>query len=215
MRARLNTVTTVYAACPNCGFDRAHSVGHILADRSSNWRSSFGPWACDECGVSVTGKVNDDNSVDFELTEGQQVACYTLLKIEPQTAPVYFVISDKDYNRRLGSEPFEGTDYYYNEHTCPINWLRNQVVQVISEGDTDPHGLATYVNSMDVPPGFDESTAGDNDWRALFPEAFADQSNEPLPTLIRLEGLRFEPDDAGDGPLNPKVTFNYDALKPK
>ena len=38
-------------------------------------------------------------------------------------------------------------EYFYNEHTCPTNYM-TEVVKVISEdGNEDPHGIFAYVKT--------------------------------------------------------------------
>jgi len=38
-------------------------------------------------------------------------------------------------------------EFYYNEHTCPTNYLRD-VVEVIADGEVDPHGCFKFVTSV-------------------------------------------------------------------
>lgn len=38
--------------------------------------------------------------------------------------------------------------YFYDEHTCPTNWTRD-IVQVIFQGDRDPHGVFEFVSVED------------------------------------------------------------------
>jgi hypothetical protein len=41
----------------------------------------------------------------------------------------------------------EGDAYFYDEYTCPSNWLGD--VEVVIQGDsTDPHGIAQWVASI-------------------------------------------------------------------
>lgn len=66
----------------------------------------------------------------------------------------------------------EGPDdigFFYEEHSCPTNWLR-QCASVIEDGDNDPHGFLKFVRSVDVSGDFDEDD--DEQWPMMFPEAF-------------------------------------------
>lgn len=93
-----------------------------------------------------------------------------LLKIEQTARPLYFVIRAP---RGEHNNP-ESDAYFFDEGTCPTNWMRD-VVAVISGGDEDPHGFATFVRRIQPPPGMDgngnmaNGHTGDL-FTALFPE---------------------------------------------
>jgi hypothetical protein len=96
-----------------------------------------------------------------------------LLRVDPESHPLYFVIRARRYPHDEGAE--DGHDaYYYNEHTCPTNWTAD-ILAVISKGDEDPHGFAEYVRRRAAPALMNEN-GGMNDvhegplWAALFPE---------------------------------------------
>ena len=57
---------------------------------------------------------------------------------------------------RFQKRPDEDTRrYFYEEHTCPTNWLRD--VEEVSIGDnTDPHGLWKFVAVYDAEGGSGE-----------------------------------------------------------
>lgn len=96
-----------------------------------------------------------------------------LLKVDPEAHPLYFVIQRRNYDN--GHDGVPGHDaYFYDEHTCPTNWT-DEIVAVISKGDEDPHGFATFVRRIPVPEGMDEN--GDMKdghdgalWTTIFPE---------------------------------------------
>lgn len=37
--------------------------------------------------------------------------------------------------------------YFYDEHTCPTNWVRN-IERFTEKGDTDPHGVFQYIDHV-------------------------------------------------------------------
>ena len=162
MKATLVTETKTYLNCPHCG-ERASVVDHILAGQPR----SFGPWYCDECGRSYTGSLAADGTIDLELAAAVRTATLNLLTIPPRDEPVYLVV----HGGRYGDDHNEGgtTAYYYDEHTCPTNWV-SEVEAFILDGDSDPHGVAQFVRRVDTPP-LPEGVA-DYDLPALFPEAF-------------------------------------------
>lgn len=67
---------------------------------------------------------------------------YDLLVLPPQKEPVYFIVerdTDEEYITH------DHAEFLYNEHSCPVNWLRP--IHVQQEADTDPHGLIEYVET--------------------------------------------------------------------
>lgn len=38
--------------------------------------------------------------------------------------------------------------YFYNQHTCPTNWI-GEIVEIIFKGDRDPHGVFEFVSVED------------------------------------------------------------------
>lgn len=108
-----------------------------------------------------------------------------LLKVDPEAHPLYFVIRARNSpdSGESVEERASGDQYFYDEHTCPTNWTNN-IIAVISDGDEDPHGFATFVRRRDAPPDMDES--GDIKgiyegplWATLFPEVTAKPSESP------------------------------------
>lgn len=163
MKAKLRTKTTVHIACPYCGKGESR-VDHLFGDHLPK---AVGPWACDECGRQYRLTVNSATDIDVEpFDDGSSwVKTYDLLSIPPQEKPIYFVVTGGYHSPH--EEADKGMTYFYEEHTCPINWLRS-VKAIISEDDEDPHGIANFVRTVD------RKGLGDNpDWAVVFPEAFA------------------------------------------
>jgi hypothetical protein len=64
--------------------------------------------------------------------------------------------------------------YFYEEHSCPTNFIPVEEIFTATEGD--PHGLFKHVRSVWMTPEYLEAKdGGDMDsWiRATFPESFA------------------------------------------
>lgn len=84
--------------------------------------------------------------------------------------------------------------YFFEEHSCPTNWLR-ECVAVIQDGDCDPHGFLDFVRAVDVPANFDQDD--DSQWPILFPEAFKGDTIEGTATEVKaLVAKRDAPDPA-------------------
>lgn len=77
---------------------------------------------------------------------------------------VYFVVEDwTDW-----SDPDDGSAYFYDEHSCPTNYIR--VEAVLTHDDNDPHGVFDHIRTAPKPAGYDTAADKDEMIRALFPE---------------------------------------------
>lgn len=155
-KAITSTETMTYVHCPSCGA-RAGRIDHLFGDgRRVDTR-----WSCGECGNGYKLTVDGPGSVQVEIdnSQGVNVPCLHVLVLEPRSTPVYAIIKAIDYGRGCGDkEPFDGAEYFYDEHTCPTNWT-GDIEMLVADGDGDPHGLFRYVESIDLPPGVDDVDA--------------------------------------------------------
>jgi len=87
-----------------------------------------------------------------ELGPGESREEWHLLRLPPQSSPVYFKVRGTNYffNGQWGDNQF-----YYEEHTCPINWLGN-VEEVQIAGELDPHGLWELAGQFETEKGIDD-----------------------------------------------------------
>jgi hypothetical protein len=104
--------------------------------------------------------------------ESSTTRSMALLKLEAKDGPIYFIMDHPRYHPE-GSEDSDDDNqfhqrFFFNEHSCPTNWL-DECVAVIINNDTDPHGFLKFIRAVDVPEDFDEDQA---EWKNLFPEAF-------------------------------------------
>lgn len=158
--------------CPHCGGESGHRVDRLY----SGAPRAFGPWYCGQCRGSFSGRVKAPKDVDvWQNHDGARFTrSMALLKLEADSRTVFFVMDHDRYwpPDDLGQSDRENQShqrYYFEEHSCPTNWL-SECVAVIEDGDTDPHGFLEFVRAVNVPNDFDEDD--DSVWRALFPEAF-------------------------------------------
>jgi hypothetical protein len=91
-----------------------------------------------------------------------------LLILEPHEKPIYFVMAGKRYREKPDDED-DGKRYFYEEHSCPTNWI-GDTVMISVDGDTDPHGLLKFVRSIPSPVMPDDPNAEDETIIAAFPE---------------------------------------------
>ena len=102
------------------------------------------------------------------MTNEKRTPGLTLLKLEGKEHPVFFVLAHDRYHADLQEEQGHQS-YFFEEHSCPINWI-SECVAVIENGDPDPHGFLKFVRAAEVPAEFDPDD--DAALKAIFPEAF-------------------------------------------
>lgn len=159
-----------FCICPWCGEQSGCRVDHLYGDRLP---TKAGPWYCGECRQPFDVRVKAPGDVELTKTTmlGEFSRAMNLLRFDGKDGPVFFVM-DKDRYREGDQSPTEFQDsqrFFFEEHSCPTNWLRD-CVAVIEDGDCDPHGFLTFVRAVDVPQDFDVDD--DEQWAILFPEAF-------------------------------------------
>lgn len=98
----------------------------------------------------------------------------TLLRLDPQPKPVYFVVeagyADDDPNVDETSTAESLNRYYFEEGSCPTNFVRCELI--VSEGDTDPHGIFEWVRTVERPECLSRTHDPGVEWPVIFPEAF-------------------------------------------
>lgn len=165
----MNTYTKTCVICPHCGAQTGSSVDHLTAG------TSFGPWYCDACGGAYTGTANGSETQVIK-NDHRFSRTFDLLVLEPQAKPVYFVMAGKSYHRgQPDKDAAENKRYFYEEHSCPTNWIGNASMIAI-DGDTDPHGILSFVRSVPVDMNFDP-----NDEDELITDAFPEVLGDAKP----------------------------------
>lgn len=153
MKVELVQQVSHYIPCPFCGDQSSFSITHLLGENTT-----FGPWYCDKCGHSIRGEVKS-GSVEIEKRTEVKINTLDLLCIPPHEKPVYFVVAGSKISPRdSGDEELGHTKFFYEEHTCPTNWL-GEVLEVVDRGDRDPHGLFKYNGSIDRGRASDDDEA--------------------------------------------------------
>lgn len=131
----------LHAVCPHCGKVDGR-LDHLLAAAATK-PYGFGPWECYGCKQYYAGMLsNIDGTPSVATTKSDKPKSeevYDLLVLSPQDKPVYLIVSTEDYGRKERDQSF-----YYNEHTCPTNWIKD-VVGIVIGNDPDPHGLFEFV----------------------------------------------------------------------
>jgi len=89
-----------------------------------------------------------------------EYAKLVLLRVPPRLSPIYLVVRATQYRPEEAVD--SGDEYFYNQHTCPTNWI-GDVEMVIADGSTDPHGVAQWVASIPAGDLLDDDDAAPGD----------------------------------------------------
>ena len=144
MKATIKTKR--FAACPNgceLGRDGIGCVDHLI-DR----KGSAGPWYCEVCGHGWWLEFDGAGGLELSAWKEKLIRRIVMLELPPQTKPITILL--KEQHIRFNADDEEDQDglrYYYDEHTCPTNWMR--VGAVVFDGREDPHGLFRFVRVID------------------------------------------------------------------
>lgn len=130
-----------YILCPACKKEDFR-VCHLPTGTKTKW-------VCDECGVHFRVHVISADEVNTEIVEEVRTE-KTLVTLRSE-GPVTLVVEGLRHTSAKIPEDVDEFDrqerYYYDEHTCPTNYL-SCVRKVIDEdGDEDPHGIFKYVKT--------------------------------------------------------------------
>lgn len=145
--------------CQECG-ETEKSYAHLFVGQR------FGPWYCDNCGLGVYGVVLEDG-VELKKVKDRKVNTLVLLKLNVPNTDIHIVVRGMDFSEdgTVDYSDDSSTEYYYNEHTCPWNYLR---LPIKDGDDTDPHGLFVFQEKVLMPKGYDDHLRDIEDWKELF-----------------------------------------------
>jgi len=134
--------TQLHTPCPGC------TVGHFRADHLSIGFSTR--WACDKCHKEFTLTRVSEHYFETELTGKTETPITVTLQsiTEPK---ITLKLNTWKYAHSQNDTPdefYSYTQYFYDEHTCPTNWV-GDIVQIEFQGDTDPHGVFQFVSVED------------------------------------------------------------------
>lgn len=107
-------------------------------------------WTCEKCGNELNILRLGEKEVDVVPT-GRSQTPVTVTLVSETSPPIEFKLNTWKYahSQNLSREEYESHEtYFYNEHTCPTNWV--SLIEQIKVGeDTDPHGLFRFVSVED------------------------------------------------------------------
>lgn len=126
--------TKNYAICPCCEKPDS-TIDHLLNTDTST------SWYCDNCGERYSISFKKTGEVFTQATGERVNKNIVLLK----NGNVGLVVEGMSFS---GAE--SNQEYYYNEHTCPTNYMKNVLAVIdLEHNDSDPHGIFEYVKTLD------------------------------------------------------------------
>ncbi len=164
------TYTQTYCMCPWCGEQSGCRVDHLFAEAPR----TAGGWFCRECRREFLVDVRSPSEVIVSRGKPDRrfIPCATLLALDGADGPVYFVMDDESYEDGpvdTDEELQSSRQFFFEEHSCPMNWIGNCRV-IVKAGDDDPHGVLRFVRSVRDARGFDLDAR--EQVQRLFPEAY-------------------------------------------
>jgi hypothetical protein len=134
--------TKNYSICPCCG-EKDSSIDHLLGKNTQTW------WYCDTCGGRYKIEFKSDGSVFVEPTGEKVNKHFVLLR----NGDLGLVVEGMSFSPSDESVEYHH-EYYYNEHTCPINYMKHILAVIdLKYQDQDPHGIFEYVTTLDYDKG--------------------------------------------------------------
>lgn len=196
--------TKTYLCCAKCGGD----VGTI--DHLATYESLSTGWSCKACGVKNEFVVSGGVIISQTIKENPDFTykSLSLLQVRGTEPPVRFLVegiyTTKDTSGKLTIEDLNNKRYYYNEHTCPTNWLGVEKVEL--EGDLDPHEAFQFLAAWGPGDtdaieqvGFEseeidtdeirlggEDIFGNDDEKELLVKAWIEMYNDTMHLLLKL-----------------------------
>ena len=144
---------TKKAICPEC------NDGEFIIDHKAG---RYGPWGCRSCGACFMLDIGVD-TVEMTPHPTNHQPAWLIVKTAGSNPPVYFVIDHMIY----GEKDDDNDRYYVEESTCPTNLI--PVSAIITEGDTDPHGILEFV--AHIPKSHWKEEYPDGGWIAAIDKA--------------------------------------------
>lgn len=148
------TKTTTHIVCPDCGKPDADID-------FAKGKEIEALWFCGNCGAQYGVKSTKDGKFYTHRTTARTDPSIVILR----NGRIVLVLKGMKFNGHASGSP-NNDDYFYNEHTCPTNYMKNvkAVIELPNkeqrQADTDPHGVFKYVATL---PWDDALDRCDND----------------------------------------------------
>lgn len=158
--AKLTPVTKTYVHCPNCDHQMS-VVDHLFKDKIK----SAGPWSCRKCNLEWLLSLNEDQLTIIQYEGQSKPFAPALALLRTRTSPaIYFIVPV----RSMDPDNVGENRYFYDEHTCPTNWINDSTIVVrngqpilspfrnvcidVSNGVEDNHEMYAIVDIRSAKP---------------------------------------------------------------
>ena len=149
----IKSTTVTRAICPHCEKETS-TVDHLLGGTVST------AWYCDSCGGRYSLNFSSTGCVIRPLKEWI-ISVAVVLQLGKTFVVVKGMLFAKGSRENFDDSNLQ---YFYDEHTCPINWMGVECLYDSENDDSDPHGLFSFVGYELYPEGFED---GGLDWVPL------------------------------------------------
>lgn len=135
-----------HVECPECG--KTSSVNHLNVNKCANYK-----WFCDRCGTQYAFTLSAGDDYEIEKTGTKSIKTNVLLKLPVLKEPLYLIVEGMRFEYPDGhpdkseDEQSNHDEYFYNEHTCPTNYLK-KAEEIFYKGQDDWHGIFEYIKTI-------------------------------------------------------------------
>lgn len=137
----MNTVilSATHIVCPSCKMPDK-TVDHLKGQRLETM------WYCDQCGKRYSFTVLPNLTVEDLKATGEHIEKALVLL---RQGKVGLVVEGMIFHSHSSKEDSHGHQFFYDEHTCPINFMRYvRAVVDLGSKSVDPHGIFEYVTTL-------------------------------------------------------------------
>lgn len=133
----------LYVPCPSC-IEGSTRADQLPINQSANW-------TCNDCRKSFYIKRLSETDFETYSIAGKKDTP-VVITLESVTEPKITLKLNTwkySYSQNDTKEEYDHhSRYFYDEHTCPTNWV-HEIIEIIFEGDHDPHGVFRFVSAED------------------------------------------------------------------
>lgn len=135
-KSKVVAETLHYVICPHCDKGRSR-ICHLFGKTNFSW----GTWYCDECGGGYKGVVN---GTDVYVDKVERRIDHALVFL--RHGDILLVVKGMYFD---GDLDLSAKRYFYEEHTCPINYFKDaELIIDLKTKNDDPHGLFEFIGAI-------------------------------------------------------------------
>lgn len=189
MKVIKDVIVKRFVNCPKCNM---HEFGLHNLDNNEHFKDKPYESTCPICATSFSFQLDQNQRADFpQIGQAGQAVLWKEIPLLDWRPHLVHLVSDHAENpihlvlragRHASHKPSDNM-YFYNEHTCPINWMK-EVKFVAKSGEVDPHGAFRFVKAIDLKDALERIKSNENigdDDKASF---FIGETNDDVITEL-------------------------------